>query len=177
MSETTVTKSVPRIRTKRITAANLLRRIRALVLEEPARLNMDSYISAFRGRIRSSVYDPPHVGDLPACGTVGCIAGWGAMLLRRPDEIPRASTAETTMVKLLGHPEDDPWFSSYYTDHDLFSDYGADIDGTRPGTKAHARAVAQRIDSYLEEHPDLETRVIDVERKRIVKGDGVQRNR
>lgn len=45
----------------------LLRKVKKHILEEPKRLNMDFYGSAY-------------CNDAPACGTVGCIAGWSALL-------------------------------------------------------------------------------------------------
>lgn len=158
-------KATPRIRKKRITAAELLRRIKVLVLEEPRRMNMRSWITAFEGRIRVRRNRFGLQGhELPVCGTVGCIAGWGATLLRKPGESPKTATARSRMAKLLGHRLS----GGYWTDHDLFDPYLDDLLGTEPGTEAHAKAVAKRIDRYLAAHPDLETRVIDVAARKVV---------
>jgi hypothetical protein len=158
----------PRIRTKTITAANLLRKISALVLEEPRRVNMRRWISSFAGRKLADALHGKYDGDLPACGTVGCIAGWGAILLRQPHQTPLADTAANRMSDLLAYTNAGDW-GSYETVGALFDGDGADIGRTRPGTLCHAKAVARRIDKYIKAHPELETRVIDVARKRVLR--------
>lgn len=159
-------KATPRIRKKRITAAELLRQIRALVLEEPRRLNMKTWIAAYEGRVRRNDFNYPltDTSRLPACGTVGCIAGWGLTLLRRPNERLLAVKAQRVMSTVLGEQQMARWGGVPA----IFSPYHDNVANTTPGTVAHARAVAKRIGNYLREHPELETRVIDVATRKVV---------
>lgn len=51
----------------------LLRRVKALILEEPRRFNMDYYAATEK-------FYPDLVHDqAPPCGTVACIAGWATL--------------------------------------------------------------------------------------------------
>lgn len=153
----------PIIRAKRITAKDLLLRIKAIVLDEPKRLDMRWWVSRWKGkRTHDACVDPP----APACGTVGCIAGWGALLLRGASAPPlrgsKAARLMTRLVKPDGRDEAD--LDPEWVVDDLFD---ATTD-SRPGTRAHAREVSKRIDGYLIDHPELATRVIDVKTKRIL---------
>lgn len=157
----------PRVRTKTITAARLLERIKQVVLAEPARVNMNAFLLALGGRVPdygSHVSYRPGEGMIlgaePACGTVGCIAGWGAVLLRGPRTEPwiLEDNAADVLGAALGY--DNVIGRVGY----LFA-ASRNLDepppGT-PGTQQHAEFVAHRIDRYLARHPDLRRRVINV---------------
>lgn len=56
----------------------LLRKIQAAVIQEPKRLYMDKWIM-----IEGDAAEPGDMAEIieyPACGTVGCIAGWAVIL-------------------------------------------------------------------------------------------------
>lgn len=55
----------------------LLRKIQAIVLEEPKRLVMERWISIPVDRRDSRV---------PECGTMGCVAGWATLLSRQAQQ-------------------------------------------------------------------------------------------
>lgn len=167
---------IPRIRTKTITAADLLRRIRDIVLEEPKRLDMDRWVTMFRGSTLGAIDDRRVDKHGPACGTVGCIAGWGAVLLRQAGanvsdlrdwaggcQMRRAlglwdySNREGLHTDLFVYNP-----SPEFNEKDRRDRRGRAILGGRPGTKAHARAVARRINIFLKAHPEMETRIIQV---------------
>jgi hypothetical protein len=61
-------KSLPTSKAK--TAYGLLSEIRALILAEPKRYNQHDVLD----------YVEPDEADAPACGTVGCVAGWTCVL-------------------------------------------------------------------------------------------------
>ena len=145
--------SVPRVDGPTITGRELLLRIKALVLEEPARLDMRRWVTAFRGRRRLH----SRSSTLPACGTVGCVAGWGAILLRPNDAISGRrldDSAEDVMTAALGLECTIPLF----TPDPVFDETTLH----QPGSKAHARVVAKRIDTVLARYPAVAKRVIDV---------------
>jgi hypothetical protein len=128
---------VPRIAAKTITVGKLLKKIRKLILEEPKRLDMRDWVKALSGN--KDVWTKPSA--LPACGTVACMAGWGAVLLR-PTNVERhelSRSAESVLTKLIGFNR--PWWPSPITDG-LFSnsprwEFG-EVENylPKPGTKA-----------------------------------------
>jgi hypothetical protein len=174
----------PRVTEPTITAADLLRRIKTEVLAEPLRLDMGDWVVCFHGERPISTLRRA-ITSQPACGTVGCLAGWGMILLRHQDEDPSTlySKASDVMSTLLSVRQpflppdagclpstcsqcDAARVSQLYNVGNLFSVVG--LDHTLPGTLAHAEAVARRIDTYLANHPELESRVIDVATRSII---------
>lgn len=129
-------KALPRSKAK--TAWGLLRDVRKAILEEPKRANM-----------RTSIADRhPHEGG-PACGTVGCIAGWTTILAGKDHDFQN-TIRRARMI--LGQTLD------YYTvgrgdtifGRDVFnSGEGDRCQNTRPGTQAHADAVVKRLDKFM----------------------------
>lgn len=184
----------PRIRAKRITAANLIRRIIAEIEKEPKRLDMAEYVSMFnhtashRSMLRHLVAS--HVP--PACGTVACFAGLGMALLRRPTERrgDLDHRARGVMLRLIGIDKSDVELTY---DYDLDADLSDPVDGLfdeldtllwrsatllgrlptdaemRSGTRAQAKYVIARAKRFLKRHPELETRIIDVATRKVVK--------
>jgi hypothetical protein len=134
--------AIPRV-TEPITAGQLLRKIQELVLAKPTRLNMNAWL--FR--------NIPN----PSCGTVACIAGWGAVLLRPAGVSANRldQNASRAMKWAVGHEK---YSDTRYAD-DLFSAGPARSLGEydwvlpTPGTQEHAKVVAKRIDTYLQLHP------------------------
>jgi hypothetical protein len=55
----------------------LLKRVKKAILAEPQRVNMDVGIA-------TREHEGDNVYDYPACGTIGCIAGWSTILARTP---------------------------------------------------------------------------------------------
>lgn len=145
----------PIIRSKTITVADLLRKVKAVVLDEPRRLDLGEWLGAFRDRLgaREHARESAMPGA-PECGTIGCISGWCAILTRKP-----GSDVYAYRFQLPHVPFDaltqlySPNFGTYDS---VKAKYGA------PGTKTHARFVAVRIDNFLAAHPELEDRVIQV---------------
>lgn len=64
---------IPKSRAK--TAYGLLNEVKRLILAEPKRYDQGTFIARRNGHSR--LFDPQ---DFPACGTVGCVAGWVATL-------------------------------------------------------------------------------------------------
>jgi hypothetical protein len=155
--------AIPRV-TKPITAGQLLRKIQELVLAKPTRLNMNAWLFRYRGKLRRE-FVGRNIPN-PSCGTVACIAGWGAVLLRpagvSADRLDQ--NASLAMKWAVGHEK---YSDTRYAD-DLFSagpvrslgEYNWGLP--TPGTQEHAEVVAKRIDTYLQLHPELETRPVDV---------------
>lgn len=123
-------KAVPRSRAK--TAWGLLQDVKRAILAEPKRANMGCYIG---------VHDPSEGG--PACGTVGCFAGWITLLRGTPSRMNADFVAEN----ILGSDID------YYTaggNYYVFNvGHGDACATTTWGTRAHARAVAARITRFM----------------------------
>lgn len=73
--------AIPRSKAK--TAYGLLSEIRTLILKEPKRYNQGFWLT----RQREDRF--PELMDYPACGTIGCVAGWVQQLVA-----PRKSIME-----------------------------------------------------------------------------------
>lgn len=118
-------KTIPKSKAK--TAYGLVSDVIRAMVEEPKRVNMGVWVSH---RL------PEHGG--PACGTIGCFAGW-VSLLKDATDIPQR--AEDRAIELLGDQ------INYHTAPDgdyVFGDMGRDIKGN-PGTSKYALSVVKRI--------------------------------
>lgn len=163
----------PRITKAVVTGRELLTAIKKAVLDEPARADLGWWVTSFRGdaRYREEVSTAPE----PACGTVACLAGWGAVLLRptRMSAARLSAAAEDVLTKLIGYDIDDGWFDRpTYSVGELFSeDISEEFGETKesfgdPGTLKHAQTIANRITAYLEKHPEVAKRKISVRKAR-----------
>jgi hypothetical protein len=160
-----------------ITVGEVIRRLERIIRDEPLRLNMDAWLVDFAGKIHAEHHEPPD--DLPACGTVACVAGWTAVMFR-PALDWQPINIHNKAEKVLGYiPADvlaDPNITSdeererYRTVGELFfchpSEEFNELDDQgfgslgRPGTLEHAAAINRRLHVYLERHPELEQRVL-----------------
>lgn len=124
------------------TAYGLLRDVQKAVRQEPKRANMGT----FTDRI-----DPTQYNNAPACGTVGCVAGWISILGGQgmvEDDAPAR--------KLLG--DGVKYHFNYgsleFSDdgyHYVFNSGGGDAcASTSPGTREHAEAVVARIERFIQ---------------------------
>lgn len=121
-------KAIPRSRAK--TAWGLLQDVKRAILAEPKRVNMGVFIED----------KLPEDGG-PACGKVGCFAGWVSILAGAPDRY-----WSTTARNLLG-PAD---YNTVGPGADVFNAGTGDrCETTRSGTAAHARAVVARINKFM----------------------------
>lgn len=112
-------------------AYDLLGEVRALILAEPKRYDQSTYIE--RG---SGVTDDR---EFPACGTVGCVAGWVATL-KRKTQFDGPSTPKIA-AKILGLTDDQRW--------DLFDGDAAGYDWQ---TEGHAQLGAAHIKRFQQAH-------------------------
>lgn len=91
-------------KTKQLRGAELLRAIKAHVLEEPKRLEMEFYL-ATKKEIQTEETLSKYRNRLPRCGTIACIAGWACVLTGRK---PYYSYDEMA-ASLLGVETDTGW--------------------------------------------------------------------
>lgn len=142
------------LRSKATTGLALMRDVRKAILAEPKRANMRV---AVQSRLDA---------EGPACGTVGCIAGWTVLLhdgrrkaLRDnadtlPYDAPNLDAVQRAR-HILGRNVDYETVvvhNEAYSDtfRDVFNDGGGDAcSSTHPGTPEHAAAVAARIDQFV----------------------------
>ena len=113
-------------------AYELLQEIRKLILEEPKRYDQEYTLT---------VGDGP---DMPACGTVGCVAGW-TVALKLPDRVAQYSYGGGVCIRaatILGLD---------YEQRSLLFDGGA-LGRTRPQTLRHAKRGAEHIKRFMEKH-------------------------
>jgi len=138
-------------------AIRLLRKVQKHILEEPRRMNMETWLRtriqgkryfAFRGFGVNRAENPA----TPPCGTAGCIAGWVMMLTpMKPEErsyIINVGNAAHSAQEKLG--------LDYYQGSRLFlpSDwpepYKSKLAKAKIGTKKYAQVVSDRIDYFIQ---------------------------
>lgn len=156
---------LPRVTSKTITVGALLRKIQRLILAEPKRADMSRFVMAFGGSVVDKRYRPTQ--SLPACRTVACMAGWGAILLRpeRTSGVQLNAKAEDAMIEAVGIDLVDYCGDAYRDVEDMFDpDPIQDEEWPMPlaGTLEHAQFIAKRIDTYLSQHPEIVNRKIIV---------------
>lgn len=86
---------VPRI-TKPMSAYRLLSKICDLIIAEPKRYNQGQWISVQRKE------DTFSGASFPACGTIGCVAGWVETLRSTPARVYRADMAPGADIGVIG---------------------------------------------------------------------------
>lgn len=125
-------------------AKELLLQVRAAILEEPARIRM-AWWRIDREKQESLVRLGDHAA-LPACGTVGCIAGWVVELgYKQPKRIKRVNAAAYRLLDWrpyrilpLFHTQDWP------------SDLSVRVRALAvTGTPEYAAVVAAAIDRWI----------------------------
>jgi hypothetical protein len=134
----------------------LLREVKKMILEEPRRLDMDTWASNARE------YGTPK-DERPPCGTVACIAGWTAILdyVGSRGKMPKgkalinlSDNAEATAQELLGLTSeqaarlfDSPaerWFSK-----NLWPQKFVDAYLAAKTPQQRARVTASRIEHFI----------------------------
>ena len=132
------TKALPKLKAR--TAYGLLSQVKQLILEEPKRYNQGIFIS----KRSNGAYNPE---EYPACGTIGCVAGWVTMLVDpREDEDMNWYWFEPTKIaqKALG-------LEGYQCDLLFDGDAVDALAGWKTpaeGTRAYARLGARHITRF-----------------------------
>lgn len=120
-------------------AASLLRKVSQHIMEEPKRCDMDYWM--LRGITMRQCKDEDH---RPACGTVGCIAGW-IKVLSGSEETDSAYRVASGLLGLTGHKGDSLFYINSWP-----AGYRNRIDGEVAGTPKYAQVVADRIEDFIE---------------------------
>ncbi len=132
---------------------DFLRDVMTVILEEPKRVNMH-YVAIGRERSSISWVKPNttrHVQlPMPSCGTIGCFSGWCQMLAGRTVE--QAKNGWTFgAIKILGTNLRYEFLGDDGLYHHFFNwGEGDGIVNMKPGTRAYARKVCQRINKFIE---------------------------
>ena len=131
------------------TAFDLLNDIIRIIQEEPRRMDMGNWICNPKA--------VSAVRKLPACGTVGCIAGWAVVLHDGVEPAYRGQRyiAERAVVLLTGALNQtgtldlfDGDVFEYYDDEEGFRDYRV----LNPGDANYVSLVIRRIEEYRDQH-------------------------
>lgn len=127
------------------TAYGWLSFVRQLILDEPKRYHQSTYIARRDGAGHA---DDPEAdgrqmfpGGLPACGTVGCVAGWVATL--STSRLFSYFQTEHIARRVLGLSEEQS--------HELF-DGGALHTSATPQSAAYARVGARHIAAFQKKY-------------------------
>ena len=154
-------------------ADELLADVVRVILEEPARMNMSSWAllqdSLARQILACARYEwsTEYHAAAPACGTVGCVAGWVVFLhdhevlkeAEQPEE--RLATIPERAAVILGF---DPLgadgihsralVSGPSLWHELFTACIPALDDFKPGTREYANVVVARILEFRARHQE-----------------------
>ena len=125
------------------TAYELLDDVKACVKEEPKRLNMRIVVLAGNG-LKAGPDRAPR--GAPACGTVGCVAGWALVLTRKTGDHEANLGITGEAEELLGlNPEQ---ADELFIPNDLLND----IRGI--GTTAYMWRVVKHISAFQKKYED-----------------------
>lgn len=122
-------------RTRQTSAVGILKDVVKVIREEPLRYNQGDWIRTT---------DERSVG--PACGTIGCVAGWVAVLTRPAKDVTGASVALADVAsrarKALG-------LSERQADFLFGSELPGDGGYADPGSRAYMEAGVEHIESFM----------------------------
>lgn len=144
------TKHLPKPITKPILAYDFFGKLINIMQEEPARVDQGDWLRT--GANATCIVG----GDkwktvAPACGTVGCTAGWAAVLLGYPTFKDSDQVAEDLGLNFIHQPIAGKLFGS--------SGYNLHV-WAEPGTKAHMQQVVRGIREFMAEYKDVLKRVV-----------------
>lgn len=134
---------LPKSRAK--TAYGLLSEVRKLILAEPQRYTQERYIAREGGEHGADcIAGECYPKGAPACGTVGCVAGWVATLKHGAAFAYSSTPRIAASVLGLDYEQADELFSGGALRH---------VDA-QPQTKKYARAGAKHIAAFQKQYAD-----------------------
>lgn len=136
------------------TAYGLLSEVCRLILAEPKRYNQGSWVKLV------TQYDRAYAADVfPACGTIGCVAGW-VTTLKLPANVFDAEPFSSGNV-LIGDAAARVLGLNFQQREQLFAGDAVDKYTYRIGTLAYAKAGVKHIQKFQRQnkHQLLRTKV------------------
>lgn len=135
------------------TAYGLLAAICKLIVAEPKRYNQDYYLISNNNKPESFLAERWRAaGRMPACGTVGCVAGW-AVQLKFPEQavgIDRLSNTAMTAREMLGLSSEQGYDLFDHTALGKVAKTEAEIAAlVAPGTEAYAALGVKHIRQFM----------------------------
>ncbi len=128
----------------------LLEKVRKHILEEPKRINMKNWIiNPFI--LRDKFQELKYQNKLPACDTVGCIAGW-ALQVSSKKKLTSFDKGDAQVKLNLTYEQANRLFllENMATDKNYWPAYFENkLKNLNPGTRAYARVVSQRIKHFI----------------------------
>lgn len=137
----------------------LLRKVKRHILAMPSRFAMNYFVARGKpGVLMTRKYPDGSVNQVfldgkkrkaPPCGTVGCIAGWAALLTAKDPKRVADNTAETRGRRALGLTRDQAsvLFYTYSWPWEMQERY---LNAKHPQIRANI--AARRIDQFIKEH-------------------------
>lgn len=137
----------------------LLLKVKHHILEEPARLRMDMWLKKGEAGADSGNsypgYGEPIEFTFPACGTVGCLAGWAVQLSHPTENIqPGIDNVHSSALEELGIDDDISPYEIFFPDHwppEFYRRY----EYAR-SNEERAKIVGEVIDNYIDAYLDAE---------------------
>lgn len=139
----------PMLRPGRYSLYQVMEKICEVIEEEPRRFDMGDWVMMLRGQNRGMCSKSElEKKKIPDCGTIGCFAGWGGVLLRGR-EMPGYR-----FLKLFGVEREATYVYEYRDPvinvlDDLF---GERYSKANPGTRAYAREILGKFKRFMKEN-------------------------
>ena len=147
--------ALPKPITKPVTAYEFFEKLIGVMKEEPARVDQGDWLRTGKENIACEVKDGLH-GAAPACGTVGCTAGWASILLgykRFPDP---DKVADDLGLNILGDTEFNQSIQGQLFSHE---GYNGNVTALS-GTKQHMNQVVSGIRDFMNEYKPKLKRIL-----------------
>lgn len=129
------------------TADDVLEHVSSLMDAEPLRVDMAVFKQSYQERIKETG-DAwlKQYGPAPACDTVGCLAGWSAIVAQLEDST--VNTYDAPVCRMLG--------LDYNQREELFfPDALISLDArAATGPRAHQQATLRHLQAFREKHKD-----------------------
>ena len=147
---------LPKMRPGRHSLWAVMNRVCKEIRKEPLRFDMRDWLATWKGEVVPTVgfygveRRVSHLDNLPACGTVGCFAGWGGILMGKKIDssigfLREFMTArEHRLFSAVGQLPDD--LDRLDT---LFSDTYIPAD---PGTSEYAEIVLRKFEAFMHQN-------------------------
>jgi hypothetical protein len=152
-------KKIPYLKPGTHTALRALRHLQKIIRQEPERLDMSWYLIKFAGRtLGGCLFGQSGTSNNPACGTVGCAAGW-LIFLSRPTRLPKGHYEDRALESLgLGRRKKNFWGNNLSYHSQAAAHAGRDLRSLFVQTTWTPSQVVTELDRIIKDHRSVLTK-------------------
>jgi hypothetical protein len=147
---------IPRLKPGTYSALKVLRHAQKLIKEEPRRLDMRDWMLAYAGSKLAGTLSIPMDDrrELPACGTVGCLAGWVNIATGHHRSNSRRTAGLQSLINLGLGRRGRGYFGTLQVkyDDDALAILGEALNDLYGRTSLDAGSVVAAIDDIIRAH-------------------------